>query len=60
MIVEPMVNDVKVLKEKEYSVGKEFEYMLKQATTRMHDEVNKVSEDLRRIKVLNDVDAVRT
>ena len=33
--------------------------MLKQATQRMTDEVNRVQEDLRRIKVLNEVDAVR-
>ena len=29
MQVEPIVNDVQILKDKEFSVGKEFEYMLK-------------------------------
>ena len=42
MQVEPIINDVQVLKDKEFSVGKEFEYMLKQATSRMSDEVGKV------------------
>lgn len=40
-------------------MGKEFEYMLKQATTRMSDEVSKVQEDLRRLKTLNETEAVR-
>ena len=59
MIVEPLLHDIQVLKDKEFSVGKEFEYMLKQATQRMSDEVSKVSEELRKLKVLNDVDAFR-
>ena len=40
-------------------MGKEFEYMLKKATTRMSDEVSKVQEDLRRLKILNETEAVR-
>ena len=40
-------------------MGKEFEYMLKQSTTRMSDEVGKVVEDLRKLRVLNDAEAVR-
>ena len=40
-------------------MGKEFEYMLKQSTTRMSDEVGKVAEDLRKLRVLNDAEAVR-
>ena len=59
MLVEPLQHDLLVLKDKEFSVGKEFEYMLKQATQRMSDEVSKVTEDIRRLRVLNDVDAFR-
>ena len=59
MQVEPIASDVSILKDKDHSVSKEFEYMLKQATTRMSDEVGKVAEDLRRLKVLNDAEAVR-
>ena len=59
MQVEPIMSDVQVLKDKDTSVGKEFEYMLKQATSRMSDEVGKVQENLRRLQVLNDAEALR-
>ena len=54
MMIDPLTTDIKVVKEKEFQVGKEFEYMLKQATGRMNEEVGKVQEELRRLKVLNE------
>ena len=59
MLLEPLQSDLSLVKDKELAVGKEFEYMLKQATQRMSDEVTKVQEDLRRLRVLNDSEAVR-
>ena len=59
MMIDPLTTDMKVVKEKEFQVGKEFEYMLKQATGRMNEEVGKVQEELRRLKVLNEQDALR-
>lgn len=60
MQLDPMSHELTVLKDKEFQVGREFEHMLKQATTRMQDEVSKVHEDLRRLKVLNETEAVRS
>ena len=48
------------LKDKDFSAGKEYEYMLKNATSRMSDEVSKVQEELRRLRVLNEQDALRS
>lgn len=50
---------MRMLKDKDASVGKEYEYMLKQATNRMSDDVGKVQEELRRLKVLNDAESLR-
>ena len=42
MLIDPLTTDMKVVKEKEFQVGKEFEYMLKQANSRMSEEIGRV------------------
>ena len=60
LLIEPLQHDINVVRDKEFQVGKEFEYMLKQATQRMSDEVSRVQEDLRKLRVLNEADSLRT
>ena len=40
--MEPLQHDLSVLRDKEFSAGKEFDYMLKQSTQKVTDEVFKV------------------
>ena len=58
--IDPLKAEVESLKDKDFNAGKEYEYMLKNATGRMSDEVGKVRDEVQKMKVLNETESLRS